>query len=95
MTRYALVALAALAGTAAAQSSVVSIFLPQFDEQPLVASVIAAGPTATTYALGCPAGVDPEDCDVGPVGGSPPTVIAGPATWSIHFLEEGMGSTTL
>ncbi|AEO60660.1 hypothetical protein MYCTH_2129788 [Thermothelomyces thermophilus ATCC 42464] len=50
------------AGLAAAQLSVVTVVLPQFDQQAIDASVIAAAPTATTYRLNCPPGADSSDC---------------------------------
>ncbi|KAL2176809.1 uncharacterized protein P884DRAFT_260296 [Thermothelomyces heterothallicus CBS 202.75] len=52
------------AGLAAAQSSVVTVLLPQFDQQAIDASVIAAAPTATTYRINCPPGADSSDCGV-------------------------------
>lgn len=58
-----------LAGMSAAQSTV-SLFLPGFDNQTLVASVIGSDATATTYAVVCASGIpdddeDDEDCGLG------------------------------
>jgi hypothetical protein len=77
-------AIFAFVGSVAAQSSVVTLLLPQFDPQPMYASVIAAVPAATTYTLACPAGVASESCGVGPIG---PTVVNGPSTFEIHYTQ--------
>lgn len=71
-------ALLALAtGAMAAQSTVVPLLLPYGDVQKVVASVIAADATATTYLFGCPAGEDSSDCGFP----SSQTVTQGPSTW--------------
>lgn len=58
--------LAAAAGLAAAQSPViVKVLVPNVDDQPVVASVISAGPTATSYFVACPTNASPEDCGLG------------------------------
>lgn len=57
---------AASSSTAASPSGpVVSLFLPDTDPQKLVASVIGSSGALTTYAIACPAGVDPSDCGYG------------------------------
>ncbi|KAM0255004.1 hypothetical protein ACHAQJ_006232 [Trichoderma viride] len=71
-------ALLALASAAmAAQSTTVSLLLPYGDAQALVASVIAADSTATTYLFGCAPGTDSDDCGYP----SSETVTQGPSTW--------------
>ncbi|KAJ6017273.1 GPI anchored protein [Penicillium sp. IBT 35674x] len=58
--------LLATVGLAAAQSSVVSLFIPFADPQPLVASVMGESAGTTTYSINCPAGTDSSDCGMGP-----------------------------
>ncbi|KAK4033757.1 hypothetical protein C8A01DRAFT_39765 [Parachaetomium inaequale] len=55
------------AGLAAAQSSsaVVNVLLPSFGTEAMVASVISAGPTATSYLVNCPTDTSSEDCGLG------------------------------
>lgn len=43
-------------------SLVTSLLLPGYDAQNIVASVIGADATATTYLLNCPPGTDSNDC---------------------------------
>lgn len=50
--------------TPTATASRTSIFLPGFDQQSLVASVITASPSATTYFVQC-GSEDQLDCGVG------------------------------
>ncbi|KAK3080103.1 hypothetical protein LTS18_003112 [Coniosporium uncinatum] len=60
-------ALSLLTTFSSAQStSVTSFFLLNTDPQPLVASVIAANPTAATFYLTCPPGTDQNDCGYSP-----------------------------
>ncbi|RYP33586.1 hypothetical protein DL767_004701 [Monosporascus sp. MG133] len=62
-----LVVIFALTGMTAAQSSVVSsLFLPGFDSQSLVASIVTAGPRMMEFFVECAPGVDANDCGVGP-----------------------------
>ncbi|KAL2129513.1 hypothetical protein VTI74DRAFT_7663 [Chaetomium olivicolor] len=71
------------AGLAAAQSTTIAnIFLPMVDAQMIVASVVSAGPTATAYALRCPAGADPNECGLGD---ESITVFCGPSTMTYAF----------
>lgn len=58
------IAYAALALAATQTASVTSVFLPGFDQQSLVASVITAAPSATTYVLQC-GSENALDCGVG------------------------------
>ncbi|KAJ9212971.1 hypothetical protein DTO166G4_5475 [Paecilomyces variotii] len=60
----AALSLALVAGVSA--QSTVTLFLPGFDTQSMVASVVGSDATATTYALGCAPDVDSEDCGVPP-----------------------------
>ncbi|GAD94170.1 hypothetical protein PVAR5_2792 [Paecilomyces variotii No. 5] len=55
----------ALVAGASAQSTV-SLFLPGFDTQSMVASVVGSDSVATTYSIGCAPNVDSEDCGVPP-----------------------------
>jgi hypothetical protein len=76
----------ALVGTVAAQTTVIPLLLPEFDAQPLVASVVSVGPAATTYTINCAPGTNSNDCGIGAVA---PTVVAGPSTWEMHLTEGG------
>ncbi|KAJ9410090.1 hypothetical protein DTO045G8_2083 [Paecilomyces variotii] len=60
----AALSLALVAGVSA--QSTVTLFLPGFDTQSMVASVVGSDATATTYSLGCAPDVDSEDCGVPP-----------------------------
>ncbi|KAL1879516.1 hypothetical protein Plec18167_003973 [Paecilomyces lecythidis] len=55
----------ALVASASAQSTV-SLFLPGFDTQSMVAKVVGSDSVATTYSIGCAPNVDSEDCGVPP-----------------------------
>lgn len=56
----------AFAGVVIAQSStVISIFLPDTDQQTLVGSLIASDASKTTVVFGCPSDVDSSDCGFG------------------------------
>lgn len=77
----------ALVSAAAAQSTtVVSLFLPEFDPQPLAASVVGADATATSYVLAC----QTDSCDIN---GASPTVVNGPSTFAIHFTQAAASGT--
>ncbi|KAF7530825.1 hypothetical protein G7054_g9471 [Neopestalotiopsis clavispora] len=78
---------AALAATSttSATVSVTSIFLPGFDQQGLVASVITAAPTATAYFVQC----NPDavvDCGLG----SGMTLTEGPSTFEVSINSTDM-----
>ena len=74
---------AAFAGSSVAQSSVVSLFLPFFDPQPLVASIISVDASATAFHIACPDGTDSAECGVGP-GFS---IKGGPSTLELHSTQ--------
>ncbi|RWQ99722.1 hypothetical protein C8Q69DRAFT_440793 [Paecilomyces variotii] len=78
----------AMLGLASAQSSVISVFIPDTDPQPLVASIIGNDAAATTYYLTCPVGTDGSDCGMGPG----MTLISGPKTaaWMLKEPEEDL-----
>ncbi|KAI9706814.1 MAG: hypothetical protein M1820_004785 [Bogoriella megaspora] len=50
----------------AQSTSSTHFFLLDTDPQPLVASVISANPSGTTFALTCPSGTDQNDCGYNP-----------------------------
>ncbi|KAF3387586.1 hypothetical protein F1880_000729 [Penicillium rolfsii] len=56
----------ATVGLATAQSSVVSLFIPDTDPQPLAASIVGQNAGTTTYSINCPPGTDGSDCGMGP-----------------------------
>ncbi|KAJ5480679.1 hypothetical protein N7539_006573 [Penicillium diatomitis] len=60
------IALLATVGVATAQSSVVSLFMPDTDPQPLAASIVGQSSGKVTYSINCPAGTDPTNCGMGP-----------------------------
>jgi hypothetical protein len=62
-----------------AQTTVVTLLLPGFDNQAIEGSVIAADATATTYFLACPSGEDANDCGLA----TGLTAVEGPSTLSI------------
>jgi len=78
MYRYTFATLA-LIGAVAAQNSTAVLPLLAFDQQPILASVIASDSAQTTYSLACPTGEDSDSCNVPPSF----TVTAGPST--IHY----------
>ncbi|KAE8451133.1 hypothetical protein EG329_004805 [Mollisiaceae sp. DMI_Dod_QoI] len=45
-----------------AQTSTVSLYIPDADTQSLVASIVGSDATATTYAFQCAPGTDSDDC---------------------------------
>jgi len=50
------------ASVAAAQSSIVTVFLPGFDPKGIQASVVSAAPSATTYHLNCAPDTAADEC---------------------------------
>ncbi|KAJ5150834.1 uncharacterized protein N7482_010086, partial [Penicillium canariense] len=56
----------AISGLVTANSSVVSLFIPGADPQPLAASIVKEGAGTTTYSINCPPGTDGSDCGMGP-----------------------------
>ncbi|TAQ90667.1 hypothetical protein B7494_g968 [Chlorociboria aeruginascens] len=76
--------LLAMAGLILAQTSVVTLYVPDADPQPLVASIIGSDATATTYALQCAPGTDGSDCGFDGV----VTLTEGPSTAQYTFPAE-------
>ncbi|KAH8681365.1 hypothetical protein BX600DRAFT_446379 [Xylariales sp. PMI_506] len=72
-------ATASATATSTQTSSVTSIFLPGFDQSSLVASVITAAPSATTYFVQCGGLANSLNCELG----SGVTVVEGPSTFDI------------
>jgi hypothetical protein len=64
MLRSALVT--ALFAAAITAQSTISLFLLDTDPQTLVASVISSDASATEYLVGCPTGIDANDCGYNP-----------------------------
>ncbi|KAJ9138135.1 hypothetical protein NKR23_g8778 [Pleurostoma richardsiae] len=76
-----------LSAPAAAQStSVVSLLLPGFDSQTILASVISVEATATQYFIACPTDEDASECGIGPGA----TLVEGPSTYELHMTETGV-----
>ncbi|TKA80676.1 hypothetical protein B0A49_01625 [Cryomyces minteri] len=77
--------LLALAAHTLAQNSstTLSIFLPNTDPQSLVGSIIAVDSTATTLAIACPSGTDPNDCGYP----SPFTLTTGPSLYADSTVD--------
>ncbi|KAH6607682.1 hypothetical protein Trco_003995 [Trichoderma cornu-damae] len=82
----ALLAVSSAALAAAQSTTVVPILLPYLDPQPLVASVVAADNTATTYAYGCKPGTPDDECGLA---GTTQTVTQGPSTWVYSMSTPG------
>jgi len=88
--------------SALAQSSVTSLFLPDADQQALVASVVGSHASTITYAINCPAGTDSNDCGYP----SPFTMTFGPSfyeaqttdapafSYSVHCDLDGVTAAT-
>lgn len=77
---------------AAAESPVVvKILIPMVDQQSIDASVISAGPTATSYFLACPSGSPSDECGLA----SGISVLYGPSTleYAMSFTTEVDGAT--
>lgn len=83
MAKFSLISLSlsALLPLSLAQTSIVTILLPDFDVQSIQASVITANPTMTSYLLACPPGTNDTDCGLGSTGIH---VLEGPATFEAH-----------
>ncbi|KAL5336744.1 hypothetical protein BJX70DRAFT_400373 [Aspergillus crustosus] len=61
--------LALLGGfTLAAANDVVSLILPQVDDQALVGEVVGVDGSTTTYIISCPTGADSDECGIPPDG---------------------------
>jgi len=86
-----LLSLLGAATLALTQTTTQTLYIPGADTQPLVASIIGADPTATTYLLQCSPGTDSSDCGFdGPV-----TLTEGPATAAYTFPAEYYDNGTL
>ncbi len=83
--------LAAAAGLAAAQSTTVSVLLPGFDQQKIDASIISAGPTATSFFIACPTGTPAEDCGLA----SGLELLYGPSTMAYGMTYSDGSSTEI
>jgi hypothetical protein len=62
-------------------SSIVTLHLPSFDTQTILASVITANPTATSYLLTCPTDEPDDECGLG----TGIEVLDGPSTLEVHI----------
>lgn len=62
-------------------SSIVTLHLPSFDTQTILASVITANPTATSYLLTCPTDKPDDECGLG----TGIEVLDGPSTLEVHI----------
>ncbi|OIW32210.1 hypothetical protein CONLIGDRAFT_260945 [Coniochaeta ligniaria NRRL 30616] len=71
----------AQATSQAESSSIVTLHLPNFDDQTILASVITANPTATSYLLTCPTDEPDDECGLG----SGIRVLEGPSTLEVHM----------
>ncbi|EKJ73970.1 hypothetical protein NXS19_013547 [Fusarium pseudograminearum] len=71
----------AIATVAAAQATTVNFFLPGFDKQALVGSVVAVKGEATTVAISCPDGTDASECGIQETR----TVVGGASTMDISY----------
>lgn len=79
--------ISALAGAVSAESTtVVDLILPMVDQQTILASVVTADATATSYVLNCPPDADANDCGIG----TGFTVFEGPSTlgWKLSMSEQ-------
>ncbi|KAJ5312361.1 hypothetical protein PENANT_c011G05882 [Penicillium antarcticum] len=79
--------LALLAGATAVAADTVTLFMPGFDQQDLVGSVMGSSAKMTTYLVQCAADEDSVDCGVPPGG---VTVIQGSSTAQINYGMEGI-----
>lgn len=90
MRSSALIMAAVTAGSVTAASSSKLMFFPRYGgtAAPMVATVLAMSPDATTYVLGCAAGAETSNC-----GGFEVPIVAtqGPQTahYNGRFIEEG------
>ncbi|KAI4597120.1 hypothetical protein KJ359_004631 [Pestalotiopsis sp. 9143b] len=85
-----------MADVQSAATSITSVLLVDTDAQTIVAEVLAADATATTFLLNCPPGTDSNDC-----GTYDETVVVGPwakptpppdASTGVYDLEVSMGT---
>jgi len=102
MHSITIVATALTFASALAQSSVTTLFLPNADQQALVASVVGSHASTITYAINCPNGTDASDCGIP----SPFTMTFGPSfyeaqttdapvfSYSVHCDLDGVTAAT-
>ncbi|MCJ1308463.1 hypothetical protein MMC25_002116 [Agyrium rufum] len=66
--------------------STIQVFIPGFDLQPLVGSIVASDTAATTYAIACSPGTQSDECGVpGTI-----TLTEGPSTLAYTFSYDSM-----
>ncbi|KAF3398994.1 hypothetical protein DPV78_006097 [Talaromyces pinophilus] len=73
----------ALLSSVVAADSVTTLFLPFFDQQALVASVIDSNAATTTYSVACAPDTDPTECGAG----TGFTLVEGPKTMSLEIVD--------
>lgn len=79
-----ILAVAAAAGSVAADNSVVtSLLLPYNDPNDFVATVLNVDQSATTFAYTCASSVSPDDCGMDTHG----TIVQGPSTWQMTLSQ--------
>lgn len=83
MAKLSLLAFAT--ATLAQQSSILTLPFYGYDQMPIVASVVGANPTATTFQLACREGTDASDCGLFPA----QTLTVGPSTYHMYMVEQG------
>ncbi|OKL60338.1 hypothetical protein UA08_04013 [Talaromyces atroroseus] len=79
---HSAMALALMSSVVAAENVVTTLFLPGFDQQPLVASIVGGDSSATTYSIGCADGTPSDECGAG----NGFTLIEGPETASMEMV---------
>ncbi|CRJ91755.1 hypothetical protein HYQ45_013415 [Verticillium longisporum] len=77
-------ALLAVFGVAAAEEAVVSLFIPLFAPNFVVASVVDVGADETTFALACHSQVPQTECGIS----NPVQLVAGPSTMALTATLE-------
>lgn len=77
MTMMRVIGLLALCGAVGAKQDSVNLMFPaEWKPDGVAASIVNVGPTATTFALGCPTKAN-DDCSV-----YIPTITQGPKIWA-------------
>jgi len=71
--------------TGTSSSSIVTLHLPDFEDQTILASVITADPTATSYLLACPTDEPDDECGLG----TGIRVLEGASTLEVHMTLDG------
>ncbi|QKX54091.1 uncharacterized protein TRUGW13939_01174 [Talaromyces rugulosus] len=80
---HSVIAPLALLGSAVALHQTTTLFIPGFDQQPLVASIAGSDSTATTYAIKCAPGTSSDECGAG----AGFTLIEGPKTAHMEMID--------